>query len=78
MKKENIIKNLEKRGLTVEFRRFGHWDNVPHVGKTAIAQHYCVNGTQGIRTEFKFLDVLLAIVGDWESVGEYLEYKQNL
>ena len=73
MKSANIVKNLKKRGYTVEFRRFSWWDNIPHVGRTAIAERYCINGNQCIRTDFKFSDVLDAIAGEWESVGDYLK-----
>ena len=78
MKRENILKQLEKRGYTVEFGRFGRWDCVPYANGTAIAGRFCVNGTQGIRTEFKLNDVLDAIADGWGSVGDYLEHQENL
>lgn len=75
MKSENIVRSLRKLGHEIDFVRFGFWDNVPRANKkTVLAQHYCVNYTQGIRTDFKLADVISAIESGCESVGEYLEY----
>jgi hypothetical protein len=62
MKNSNIVKKLEKLGKTVEYKKFGYWDNIAHCDGTAIAEYTRPQyNSVGIETDFKFDDVLSKI-----------------
>lgn len=71
MKKENIIKNLEKMGYEVMSVKFDYW-TVPGIqlrngDRFAIADHVVQNNTSGVVEEFKLDDVVNAILAAEEN-----------
>lgn len=71
MKRENIVKKLEKMGYEVTLGKYKYWD-VPHVGDTAIAITYCKNNAMCVDMDLKFKDVIAAIEGKFGSVDDYI------
>ena len=64
MKSENIIKKLEKQGYKIIYKKWGYWDNIPHIQldgfNFAIAE---TTGKEsiGLNLNFIFNEVLHAI-----------------
>ena len=57
MKSANITKKLEKEGYKIFYKKWGYWDNIPHVQlegfEFAIAEYiYLENGWRGINLDF--------------------------
>lgn len=76
MKRENIVKKLEKMGYEVTLGKYKYWD-VPHVGDTAIATTNIVNGAASVNMDLKFDDVIAAIKEKFDSVDDYIKYKET-
>ena len=64
MKSDNIIKKLEKQGYKIIYKKWGYWDNIPHIQldgfNFAIAE---TTGKESIRLNLNFIfnEVLHAI-----------------
>lgn len=65
MKSVNIVKKLEKKGYKVVYKKWGYWDNIPHVQLNgfdfAIAEKVWRDNWQSCKTDFIFNEVLHAI-----------------
>jgi len=66
MKSDNIVKRLEKEGYKVTFKKWGYWDNIPHVVldgfSFTIAEHvYLKNGWMGCNLNFIYNHVQEAL-----------------
>jgi hypothetical protein len=76
MKRENIVKKLEKMGYEVTLGKYKYWE-VPHVGRTAIATTDAVNNAACVNMDLKYDDVLAAIKGEYDSVDDYLKHVET-
>ena len=65
MKIENIVKRLEKEGYKIFYKKWGYWNNIPHVELNgfdfAIAERVYKNNMQGCKIDFIYNEVLHAI-----------------
>ena len=65
MKSYNIVKKLEEQGYKIHYKKWGYWENIPHVQLDgfdfAIAERVCSGNMQGCRVDFIFNEVLHAI-----------------
>lgn len=79
MKSDNIVKKLEKEGYKVEYKKWGYWDNIPHVQlegfKFAIAE---TKGKESIRLNLDFIfNEVLHAISIAEDVNPILDKKIN-
>jgi len=66
MKSNNIIKKLENQGYKITFKKWGYWNNIPHVQLNgfnfAIAEYvHFSSGSMGINLDFIYNHVLEAL-----------------
>lgn len=66
MKSVNIVKRLEKEGYKIVYKKWGYWDNIPHVKlkefEFAIAEPiHLEGGWQGINLDFIYNHVQHAL-----------------
>lgn len=66
MKSDNIVKKLEKEGYNIAYKKWGYWNNIPHVELDGfdftIAEYiYLENGWLGCNLDFIYNHVLDAI-----------------
>ena len=65
MKSANIVKRLEKEGYKIFYKKWGYWDNIPHVQLDgfdfAIAEKVWSGNMQGCKVDFIYNEVLHAI-----------------
>lgn len=65
MKSVNITKKLEKEGYRIIYKKWGYWDNIPHVKldgfNFAIAGYIEKNGALGCRVDFIYNEVQRAL-----------------
>lgn len=65
MKSENIIKKLEEQGYKIIYKKWGYWDNIPHVELDGfdftIAERTTRENMQGCILDFIYNEVLHAI-----------------
>lgn len=65
MKSENIIKKLEKQGYKIIYKKWGYWNNIPHVQLDgfdfAIAEYTYQNGWTGCNLDFIYNQVQQAL-----------------
>ena len=65
MKSDNIVKRLKKEGYKITFKKWGYWNNIPHVQLDGfdftIAETVWSDGWQGCRMDFIYNEVLHAI-----------------
>jgi len=72
MKSANIVKRLEKERYKIFYKKWGYWDNIPHVQLEgfdfAIVERVWSDGWQGCRMDFIYNHVQEAL---------YLAQKNN-
>ena len=66
MKSHNIIKKLEKEGYSITYKKWGYWNNIPHVVldgfSFAIAEYtHPQGGWLGVNKDFIYNHVLEAL-----------------
>ena len=65
MKSDNIVKRLEKEGYKITFKKWGYWNNIPHVQLDGfdftIAETVWSDGWQDCQLDFIYNEVLHAI-----------------
>lgn len=65
MKAYNIVKKLEKEGYEVVYKKWGYWNNIPHVQLEGfdfvIAERVWRNNWQSCRIDFIYNEVLHAL-----------------
>lgn len=65
MKSENIIKKLEEQGYKIIYKKWGYWDNIPHVQLEgfdfAIAEKVWSGNWQGCQIDFIYNEVRQAL-----------------
>jgi len=65
MKSDNIVKRLEKEGYKITFKKWGYWNNIPHVQLDgfdfAIAETVWSDGWQSCRVDFIYNHVQEAL-----------------
>ena len=65
MKSYNIVKKLEKEGYTIIYKKWGYWNNIPHVEfdgfDFAIAEYTSQNNWLGCNLNFIYNHVLEAL-----------------
>lgn len=65
MKSNNIVKRLEKEGYTIFYKKWGYWDNIPHVKldgfSFTIAEKTYKGNWQGCNLNFIYNHVLEAL-----------------
>ena len=65
MKSDNIVKRLEKEGYKIFYKKWGYWDNIPHVQLEGfdftIAKIVFKNNWQSCRIDFIFNEVRQAL-----------------
>ena len=62
MKSYSIVKRLEKEGYKIVYKKWGYWNNIPHVQLNgfnfAIAEYTEKNGGLGVNLDFIYQHVL--------------------
>ena len=65
MKSTNIVKRLEKEGYKIIYKKWGYWDNIPHVQLEGfdftIADKVWKDNWQGCCLDFVYNEVLQAL-----------------
>ena len=65
MKSSNIVKKLQKEGYKIIYKKWGYWNNIPHVQLNefnfAIAEYTETNGWMGCNLDFIFNQVQHAL-----------------